>query len=250
MKSLTDVWAKPHEYKGIKIYPVKIGDYDKLLNSINCLLLDKYKLQEKDVKFIKMSYLQYLIELAVTNTVNFLPQLKELLLLTLKDEITLFQNENERIQIALSNNQVITEKDFQAIKEIILAQNCIYNDTELRDPELEKKMQEAREFMEKKKGKIADLEQQIVAYHCAFQMPYDYIQELTIYQFRKGIERMDHLMTAKAIKQAQFSGFASFKDPDKLPTWLSHIEEETNPNKDILMSESEFNKFSAEKGLK
>lgn len=242
------VFGKPIQYKNINLYPIKLIDSQNFYDLVRCLLIPKNTF--KDVEIIKMSYLKFLIYLSVEGGHPYLlGLLNGLLNMVLKtDNITFNENERGKIIMLINNEHEITENDFDKIKNIICEQNLITIDDQILDPELEDKIKEAREFLKKRNGKSADLEQQIVAYHCAFKMPYEEIEKLTIYQFHKGIERMNLIKTADAIQSARYSGFVTFKDESNLPSWLSYIEEK-DPNDDVLMSKDEFDNIASSNGL-
>ncbi len=247
-QNFNNVFGKPTLYKNINIYPVKLTHAQEFYNSIQILLIPKNKF--KEIEIIKMSYLRFLLVLIYQGHPNIMESLQSLLHLTLKAEsIDFRENKSGKLILLVNDKYEITEKDFDKIKKIIFEQNLITVDDEILDEELERKIKEAREFLQKRNTKIANLEQQIVAYHCAFTMPYEEIEKLTIYQFHKGIERMTLIKTADVIQNAKFSGMVSFKDESNLPNWLSHIDEEFDKNSDVLMSKSEFNSMASKNGL-
>lgn len=256
---LKNVWGKPTNYKGLDIYPIKMIDCEEFFDNVRCLMLQKNKIQ--DVEVLKMSYLRFLLELSSIEGHEYLAKsLEDLLKMVTKKELRIDIDERGRFYLLIGDYIVnedgqeqfiltkrLTENDFDKVKSIILEQNLIKLEEEILDPELEKKLNEAREFMNRKNGRMADLEQQIVAYHCAFQIPYEVIANLTIYQFQKGLQRMDHIKEADAINKAKYSGFVDFKD-EQLPNWLSYIQD-TNDTDELIMSKSDLDKLVVEKGI-
>lgn len=243
-----NVFGLPIQYKGINIHPVKIIDCQEFYDSVRCLLVPKNKMQ--DIEIIKMSYLKFILVLSVQGHPYMMEYLQSLMKITLKaDNITFAENDKGKLILNVDNKYQITESDFDKIKKVITEQNLIQIDEQILDPELEQKIKEAKEFLQKRNGKMADLEQQIVAYHCAFKMPYEEIGKLTIYQFHKGIERMNLIKTSDALQGAMYSGMISIKDDSSLPNWLSYIENNSDPYKDVLMSKSEFDSMASKNGL-
>lgn len=247
--NFNNVFGKPLKYKNIKLYPVRLIDSQEFYNSVQCLLIPKNTF--KEIEIIKMSYLRFLIHLSIEGGHPYiLGLLKELMIIVLRtDNISFTEDEKGKIIMTIDDEYQINEIDFDKIKKIICEQNLVQIDEQILDPELEQKIKEAREFLSKKSGKMADLEQQIVAYHCAFNMPYEEIEKLTIYQFHKGISRMNLIKTADAIQSARYSGFVEIKDESSLPHWLGYIEEKSDPNDDVLMSKDEFDGIASKNGL-
>ncbi|QJI52496.1 hypothetical protein [Psychrobacillus phage Perkons] len=240
-------WGKPTIYKKLPIYPVKMLDIFDFYDYVQCLLLPKNVSQ--DVNVIKMTYLSFLINVTNDDGYLYIRQfLFDLLKLAFRvDDVNITQNKKGKFIIHINDIQ-LSEKDFDKIKLIIAEQNLVDIDEEIRDAELEKKMREAREFLARRSGKMADLEQQITAYHCASNLRYEDIENLTIYQFRKGLARFDLIKTADIIQSARYSGMVSFKDESNIPTWLSHIEDR-DKDEDILMSKESFDKMASDNGL-
>ncbi|MGG3892016.1 hypothetical protein [Metabacillus fastidiosus] len=244
-----NVFGKPVQYKELDIHPVKLIEANEFYDYVRCLLIPKNTF--KEIEIIKMSYLKFLFYLGLKDGHPYLLEsLLKLLTIVFKTENISFKtDEREKITLIIDEKNEINENDFDKIKKIICNQNLITIDDQILDPELEQKIKEAREFLQRKSGKMADLEQQIVAYHCAFKMKYDDIAELTIYQFQKGLSRMDLIKSADALQNAKYSGFVSVGENDKLPTWLTHIEESKDPNSDVLMSKGEFDAMASKNGL-
>ncbi len=241
---LNNVFGKPYVFKNkLKLYPIKLIKTPDFYDVVRCLLINKNR--EQNVEVIKMSYLKFLFELGKQDH-NVFRMLDKLLRMVLHKEVGFKVDEKGKI-LLFADDVVITEKDFDEIKNIILKQNCIKLDEEILDPELEKKIQEAKEFMNRRNGKMAELEQKIIAYHCETGRPYEEIANYTIYQFNKGIERLNWIKEADAINTAKYSGFVDFGNANT-PSWLSHIEDK-DPNEDVLMEKESFDKMATDMGL-
>lgn len=243
---LSNVLGKPKTHKGIEIYPVKIKDFQEFSEAVRCLMIEKNKI--KDIEILKMSYLKFIFTLSMNGHGYLIESLEKLLGLVLKQEYSINTNDKGRLFFVFENGSKWTENDFDKVKKIVLKQNLIDFKEEMLNPELEKKLNEAREFMNRRNGRMADLEQQIVAYHCAFKMSYEEISELTVYQFSKGLQRMNLIKEADAVQNAKLSGFVTFKEDAKLPNWLSYIEE-TDPSDDLIISKGKLDKIAVDNGI-
>ena len=248
MINTTDVFGKPRQYRGMSVYPIKMKDCDKFYDAVQCLMLPKNSSQ--DVELLKMSYLKFLIIVANTELKHFQDKLITLLELILHtDNFKITLNDKEKIEIIVDDEHVIRERDFDKIKTIISEQNLVDLDDEFINPEVRAKINEAREFLSKRGNKAAGFDQQIVAYHCISGIPYREIEELTIYQFQKGLARFDHILGAEAILNARYSGMVEFKDESKIPHWMGHIEDSTK-NEEVILDANKFkNKASKELGM-
>lgn len=243
MEDLTDVWGDPREYKGIKIYPVKMRDCIEFYKNVGCLLYDKNKIP--DVKIIKMSYLRFLVELAYSldekgdNHNYILTNLRKLLNIVFKEDVHFF-GENNQIFIAIKDT-VLTESDFEKIRKIICKQNLIRLDNEILDSEVARLLQEAREFLAKKQGATATLEEQIIILFCLSGLPMEQIKELTIYQFNKMLERYAIIKNFEVFS----SVLAEYGKGNEIKHFMAHIEERSLLE-DVTMSREEFNQITSD----
>lgn len=234
MNNLDNVFGKPAKYKNIKIYPVKIKDSIYFNNNIGCLTINKNKIQ--DVNIIKMSYLMFLYY-AGYQMPELINMLHSILTMVFKDQKYDIKFDNETLFIEI-NNVKINEYEFDIIKNIICKQNLILLNDKILDPDLEARLKEAEDFL-LKKDKSATLEERIIAYHCVTGLSYDEIKNLTIYQFNKGLERM------QLIKNFEVYTYPLLKSGsgDQIQNWLSHIEDR-NIYDHVLMKQSEFDKIT------
>jgi len=240
-------FGKPITYKGLSIYPVKMKDADEFYEAVQCLLLPKNDFQQPEI--VRMSYLLFLLTMAQNEDgYILLEKLIALYRLVFKTEdIQISINEKGMVLITV-NGISLHERDFDKIKTLISEQNLIDLEDEFIDPDTKKAIQEARAFMTKRKTKQADLEQQIIAYHCKSGLPYHEIEQLTLYQFHKGLIRMDYMVSSDAILNARYSGMVEFKNEHELPHWLSHIEE-PKKNEDVIITKSAFDQQMKKLGL-
>lgn len=231
---LTDIRGKPKVYKCIEIYPVKIKDCEEFYKNLYTLQFDKNSIP--DVQIIRMSYLTFLYNLQLTQDeegnllyptlIMDLINLLELILhKKVEEDFYLDLNEKGNMHLVIKTNEGelrFKNKDFDKLRKIIFKQNVIPYDDEVLAPELKKAIQDAREFIyQQNKDKMPTFEEQICCYHCAFHMPYDEIDNLTLYQFTKGLERKGLIYSYQVYGTAVATGMVS----GKIPNWLSHIPE-------------------------
>ncbi|APH20981.1 TPA: hypothetical protein ACXDAY_002077 [Clostridium botulinum] len=230
---LTNIRGKPKVYKGIEIYPVQIKDCEEFYKNLYVLQFDKNSIP--DIQIVRMSYLTFLYSLQLmqdekgkflfeTLIIDLISLLE--LVLHKKAEEDFYLNVDEKglhlIFKTKDGELEFKSNDFEKLKKIIFKQNVIPYDDEILNPELKKAIQEAREFMyNKTKDKLPTFEEQICCYHCALGLTYKDIDELTIYQFTKGLERRELIISYQVYGTAIATGMAS----GEIPNWSSHIPE-------------------------
>lgn len=258
MSKLSVLWDDYQIYKGIKIYPFLMCNYDLFEELISILLFKKNIIG--NVELIKMSYLKFLISIIPymadengKQYVDVLNKLYDLLKYILKDqEFNIYIDEKEKIFINIktdNNSIILNERDFDKIKEIIFVQNAIPIIDKRLHPDLQKELQENIKFMAKIQGqKEGTIEEQIISYKCKMRFEsYKPIKKMTIYQFRKELSRLNLIIDYQIYKTAEMSGMVTFNKP--IPHWLSHISDKPDYS-GLIMSEQEFgakmNEFSKE----
>ena len=219
------IFDKPYEYKNIKIYPITVEDYLEFGVCINCLLLEKNRTD--DIQVIKMPYIDWLFWIADQdiNSKIFIDMLNCLLQLSLRDQdFSFYKDEKGKIFFNIDENQErYYSKDFDQIKKIICKQNGIDDSEIILDETLEKALKEAQEYHDKhNNSKMADFEEQMIAYHIYTGYDYEKIYSLPIRKFNKGMARMQMLESFRIYKGAELSGMVKFKED--VQYWLEHIE--------------------------
>lgn len=142
---------------------------------------------------------------------------------------------------------IINGIDFEDVRKIILKQNRIKFDEELLNPEVKKALEEAKNFIDgKNKNNNTTLEDQIIAYHCSIGLKYEDIDNLSIYQFSKGLEMKAHQVNFEVLGTALISGMVSMKG--EMPTWIEHLKDKGMYD-DVIMDKDEFNKLSSKTEL-
>ncbi len=245
---LDNVWGNPKYHRNIPVYPVQMECIEQLYDAVQCLLIPKNTIQEPTI--IKMSYLAFLIFISSDeDNKHFFDKLVTLIKLISRSENIRFDvDEKKKYSIVIDDEIVIRERDFDKIKVIIGEQNLIDVSDESLGTDFDKAKIEARAFMNKRNKKMADLEQQIIAYKCVSKSSYEDIKNMTIYQFRKELERYDLIKSADILQNAQYSGMVSFKEGTEIPHWLDQIETK-NPDDDLVLTEEQLNQISSKNGL-
>jgi hypothetical protein len=234
------VWGKPTEYKGIMIHPITMVECQEFYESVRCLMYEKNRSQ--DIAVIKMNYFNFLFRVMVEEPSIF-ERLDKLLKLVLRQQEFKFTYDGEHAGL-LINGIAIDGSDFDEIKSIILEQNLIEHSEEILDEELEKELREAEEFMARKNGTPATLEERIITLHCLSHIPYDCLESYTIYQFNKTLERFSIIKNFD-IYAALYAENGKAKDIDH---WLCHIDAKER-FADVKMTESEFKGLTADSGI-
>lgn len=247
-ETIAKALGRPINYKGLKLHPIKLVDADEFYDLVQCLAIPKNDFQEPEI--IRMSYLEFLI--AMSQYPEGYEVLRKLLLLYemvfKTSDITIDVNDNQMVFIIVDGVK-LHEMDFDKIKSLIGEMNLVDLEDEMMDLETKNEIREAEKFLaKKKKEKGANLEQQIIAYHCALGISYEEIENLTIFQFHKGLIRADYIQNATAVNQARYSGMVDFKDEQKLPHWLDNIDD-SSKNKESVISLEEMTKKAKDAGL-
>lgn len=137
----------PYELKDgtkIIIYPILVKDFPMYDLCRNILTIPKNEFNDIDI--IKMSYLEFLINVFKTNSV-YSKNLANLLKLCINEELFSFSLEDKKPYIKVLNEKdevkfVIDKKDFDNISKIILYQNDITYDDTYISPEMRKAIED------------------------------------------------------------------------------------------------------------
>ncbi|MGE7840760.1 hypothetical protein ACQKNX_08205 [Lysinibacillus sp. NPDC093712] len=248
MIDLDNVYGKPKYINNTPIHPVKMESIVELYEASTCLLIPKNSMS--DLKIIKMSYLSFLIALSQNPDAKHLSdKLITLIKLTTRgNDIQFYLDEKNKIFISIDDTYTIRERDFDKFREIIAIQNLIDTKDNSLGSDFDKAKADAKAYLSKRNGRMADLEQQIIAYRCVQKLPYDEIKNLTIYQFRKELERIDLIKSADVLQNAQYSGMVSFKEGTVIPHWLDHIKDK-NPDDDIVLTGEQLKQINKNNGI-
>lgn len=152
--------------KTLKITPIKLKDSYKFSEAVKTIAIDKNSISSAEI--ISMSYLQFVVGLCFQDDTikkNFVDLLD--LCLGLKSP-AIRQNEMKRYELIDRNQElVITAKEFEDIRRIILYQNLPKYDDEYINPDLKKAMEETDELRNRNIDR-PDLERKmaIITAHC------------------------------------------------------------------------------------
>jgi hypothetical protein len=222
------IFDEPVDYKGLKIYPVKLKDYNVFLFAVECLLVDKNSIP--DAQIISMGYLDYLLSYGDEKN-RYIQMLASLIYICMKvepDNIKL-NIENQKEYVLSVSGINIKTNDFEEIKSIILEQNLVDVPDYTIQKEIRDKIEEGKRLRSKiNNSKPASFEDQMVSLSIATGISLDSIQNMTYRKFVKSIERMDLLIHYKIFLQSSMSGMVSFKDKSFIKHWLNNIDEKNS----------------------
>lgn len=232
--------------KCIKVYPFLMKDYDLFEEVTSILLFDKNKIP--DIKIVKMSYLKFLLSVVPYIVddkgnkpyVDMQEKINKLLNYVFKDqEYQIGYTNDQKIIIRVKTNLNefdnsnlndvipqyidINEQDFNNLKNLILNQNAIPTIDETLHPDLRKALEENMQYMAEKQGyNEGTIEEQVISYKCEMKLfNYKQIKNMSIYQFRQELLRLDLIKDFQIYKTAEMSGMVTFSKA--IPHWRSHI---------------------------
>lgn len=163
---LDNVWGDPKYVNGVPFHPVLMKDIVEFYDVSSCLLIPKNSMS--DARFIKMTYLSFLIGVSLSEGNEHLYEklIKLLQLVTRCEEIKITVNEKDKFIIIINEKYEIHERDFDKIREIISIQNLIETKNDSLGSDFDKAKDKAKSDLARRNSKMADLEQQIIAYKC------------------------------------------------------------------------------------
>lgn len=257
MVNLSDARGKPRFYKGLYLHPIKIKDVEEFYWSVECLLYPKSS--SKNLKVLRMTYLDFLINLMLGENLDFnigitTEELKMkfglLLNLVFKtSNIEYRENELGIFELIFDNDIKINGQEFEEIKKIIGSQNGVDTEDKFMNDQVRKKMNETREFLNKQNSdRVAQMDQQIIAYHCVSKLSYEEIDELTIYQFQKGLSRFNHMIECENVNIGIYTGSINLEKNKKAPHWLDLIKY-SDSDSQLKIDSNEFIGDLSNKGL-
>lgn len=243
-----DIWGHPQEYKGIKIYPIKVKDTRMKDAFYEILCVPKKHIQNVDI--LRMSYLKFAISVGVSSNKKapevFLDRLVEFFSYITKTDI-------EKVSIGYSgadyqhikwhimlDDKKITESDFEVIREIMLTQNGLsLRYVEDYNPDLEKKL-----MLKNKMSGTMTLKDQVFVFCSLLNKTVFEIEDYTLFQFKHQLMRMTAIQEYLIYKPLEASGQIKFADGSKMKGYHS-IPENVGRYDDILIHKEAFMKESA-----
>ena len=244
-KKINDILGLPQEYKGIKFYPIKMGEVDYKSSLYNLFYYPKNYIP--DVSIIKMSYIKYLlfrVNLLLQQNdpsvnlyhefINFIchithnnkPSIEDMdngigsvHFINMLDHPEKEDIEQYTISLFINNIQ-FSESDIDNIREIILEQNGSSIEwVEDYKPDLEERLNVFNN------NNDIDLKDVIYSFCALTNLSEKEVCEKTIFQFNARLEREMKLKDYQAFKPLEISGqvTAKNKNEELFKHYLSHI---------------------------
>lgn len=244
----SDIWGYPQEYKGIKLYPIKMKETKIKDLFYKILCVPKRYIQNVDI--LRMSYLKFAMNMGITANKDS-PE-------TFFDELTAFLSyvtkvDTNKITISYSGVDYrhvkwfimldeikITESDFENIREIILVQSGLsLRFVEDYDPDLEKKL-----MLKNNVSATMTLKDQVFVFCSLLNKTLPEIEEYTLFQFKHQFMRMTAIQDYMIYKPLEASGQIKLNDGSKIKSYFS-VSENVGRYDDILIHKESFMKKSA-----
>ena len=239
-----DIWGLPQEYKGIKIYPLKIKDTKYQDYFYKTLAYPKNYIPDKSI--IKMSYLKFLI-VVIRQVIKADFDVGDILLELLnhvmqRNDITFevgYKKESQDFDAIdlriVVGEEILSEEDFNNIREIILEQNGLSIEyIEEFNPELEERMS-----IFNKKTDIT-LVDEIFTFATLMNKTIFEVGDYTLYQFKTHMEKLLVMKDFDMFKPLEISGQIKLKSGE-IKHYLFHSKK-TSRYGDILVDKEEFMK--------
>lgn len=236
------MYDEPAEYKGLKIYPIKMKDFLEFNYSIGSLLLDKDSIP--DINIINMTYYEFLMY--VSSEIENIwdkPSYKLDMLLRICFDLDrspsatpiLYGEYKKKLAFQIMGI-IFTATDFDEIKNIIISQNEIETiDTNMKK-ETRDMLDKAKEARAKMSGdKQCGLEDQMICLSIATGLSLNDIYNMTVRKFKRYVRRVDHKLHYEIYKTASMSGFVEFKDKNFPKHWMVELDGK-DKYEDVLVS--------------
>lgn len=201
------------------LYPVLMKDYFTFLLALPILKIDKNSIANEDI--IRMSYLEFVIRIINDNkkedekTSAYELMLAAILELCFHYNGKMMYGIDSRGKSYLKiGTTYLNSKDFDKMKDLILAQNFPgYKDNYI-NPELEKELAEADRI---RNGDIkpCSIEKHIMAVVISSSMTLKEVYELSVRKFKIALEMIDKKMHYVMMRNASMSGMVKFKEDIK-----------------------------------
>lgn len=253
-KEENDVWGLPQEYRGVKIYPLKVGDvrYKQLFMQI--FGMPKNHIADKNI--LKMSYLKFLL-VVIQASVNYegtevSDWIISFLSYVTKSDIKILWKEDSSIQDPIFRISFVvdiggiqlSEYDFDNIREIVLEQNGTGIDyVESYNPQLEEKLS----FMRKEQS--LSLKDEVFSFCALSHIPITEVRDYTLFQFQEHFKRLMLLQEYAMYKPLEASGFIKLKSGE-IKHYLSSIKKQKRYDGILLEKNSFMNSSDVFKAVK
>lgn len=220
-----DIFGYPQEYKGLLLYPIKIKDTK--FRTLLYQLFAQPKLYIPNREVLKSSYLKFLIYVVQSSIKNedicqnliafmeYATQIKEIALQY--KEVPGKEGLDSVILQLKIGEKIITEEEFDDIREIVLQQNGLTIDyVEEYNPELEAHLS----FTLKNSTDIT-FEDEVFTFCAMMNVTMKDIENYTVYQFRQHFEKLLVLKEYDLYKPLLVSGQITLKTGEIKP-YLYH----------------------------
>jgi hypothetical protein len=239
-----DIWGYPQEYKGISFYPLKVKDTKETKTFYRLFTCPKTYIADRQI--LRMSYLKFLLYVvqgsidSTTEKISLQAEIEFFLkhVCRIKEEkvsVSFFYKEHlenedlyEKHELFISirrtsveENIILTEQDFDNIREIILEQNGTSVEyIESYNPKLEKDL----EFLMGNSEPL-NYAEEIFSFCALTKMTEIEAGEKTLFQFSSRLQREMLLKDYEIFKAMESAGFISSKIKSKelFKHYLGHI---------------------------
>lgn len=225
----------------LNIYPVSLRDSLIFLTSCDLLNIDKNS--SSDVSVIQMTYLRYLSERVLQNADEqeikaSKQKLVNICMLCFKMELP-YMGKNERGKVVLCDAKnpdiIITEKEFEDIRRIVMYQNILDYDDEYINPDLKKAIDETNALKAAKYAPIStDRKMGIVMAHCGY----------TKQQLKEMTYRSFNILFNEVVGEVEFETTRAISlyagQADKIEHWI--FKKRKDKYDDYIMSLEDYNK--------
>ena len=248
-KEINDVFGLPQEYKGIKIYPLKMKEEEYIELMYSLLAQPKNHIPVKEI--IKMSYLKFLLYVVFYKKKTYIEvgnDLKKLLSYVMKtDKISLDGkiedrpgDQFDRMSLFLKIDDVILQEDeFRHIREIILEQNGIgVKVIDDFDPSLEDAFQSFNKMGQGGQESIT-LSDEIFTFCALMNKDVYETSDYTLFQFKMQMEKAMALLNYKLYRPLEAAGEIEVKG-GKIPHFLYHSNRNRGRYDSMMVSKKEF----------
>ena len=149
----------------IILSPLMLDKSEIFLSSVGLLTIDKNS--SSDTNIIQMSYLQYIVDILITQSNVYKQQFINILGLCLNFFHPEIHKDNHGRPLLIDNGITITSKDFEDIKTIILYQNLLHYSDEYINPDMKAAMMEV-DYLKNKDIEMPTIERKIaiITAHC------------------------------------------------------------------------------------
>lgn len=232
---LKDYFGEPINAIGIgNIFPIKLVDIERFRElASNCLIIGKSTIKNR----LKAD-IEYLFEFYISNNESFIDDFKELLELSLRENIEVivktYDNEEEELGFRVKDKSFEVNKyNFETFREICMKQNLLYEPTTEENDLLQEWLELARETRMRSAEEV-DIESicQLVSVYKGIN-PAE-LKDYTYYQLIAEYSRISIIDAQQYVMLLRSQGV-----DEKLPTTGKKLDLYRNPDDDLIKVEKE-----------